>query len=403
MSALDQLTQAGIAYTTTQPTSGQWADYGEIDGQHVYLAGGTDPNTNRPAGLSEAQHNLLTGLADPYLNQQNKDALFSIATGQGVPANIDPASVGVTATNPAQVQASSGSAPATPGSTAAQDQKDAANRDALAIIRQTLSQYGLPDDLSEWAWKEIVAGKSTAEVSLDLLNPQTEGGKVVDSYFPEIQARQKAGLAPLSPGDIVAYRQQARQMMQAAGLPPGFYDSNSDFSQFIIQDKSLSELSARITDASNFVYSWPAEDRQAFYDLGFSHGDAVAMALNPDIAQPLLHQQLGAARLSGAGVRSGYGALTADEAMRYNQIGVSPDQAQQALGNLTRQTELFNPLNAGETAISREEQQAAALGGNANAQQRIMDRARQRAATFAGGGSFAGSQGGLSGYGSSGQ
>lgn len=276
--------------------------------------------------------------------------------------------------------------------------KDAANRNALALIRATLAQYGLPDTLADWAWSEIVAGKGSAEILLDLRQrPEFK------AEFPEIDARQKAGLAPLNPGDIVSYRQQRRQMMQAAGLPAGFYDDKSDAYADLVADRSLKELSDRIADASDIAFNWPAEDKQALYDMGFAHGDLTAMALNADIAQPLIHKRLSAAKLSGSAIRSGFGALTADEGLRYTEMGVTPQQAEQDFANLTRQSELFNPLDAGETAISRTDQLGAALGGNAAAQQRIMDRARRRQATFAGGGGFAGSQAGLAGYGNSGQ
>lgn len=275
--------------------------------------------------------------------------------------------------------------------------KDNANRDALALIRSTLAQYGLPDSLATWAWSEIVTGKGINEVLLDLRQrPEFK------QAFPEIDARQKAGLAPLSPAEIVSYRQQARQMMKAAGLPPGFYDSNDDFAGFLTRDMSLSELSTRITDASNAAYNFPEQDKQEFYNLGFGHGDLTAMALNPDIAEPLLHKQLAAAQLSGTSVRSGYGHLTGNEALGLTEQGVSLQEAQSGFGTLTHQAELFTPLNAGETAISRDDQISAQFGGNANAQDRITRRARGRQAEFAGGGSFASSQQGIRGLGGNG-
>lgn len=284
----------------------------------------------------------------------------------------------------------------TGGSSTAPDAGTAAQRDALALIRTTLAQYGLPDSLADWAWSEIVAGKGTNEVLLDLRQrPEFK------QAFPEIDARQKAGLAPLSPGDIINYREQARQMMMAAGLPPGFYDSNDDFSKWIIEDKSLSEMAQHIADASNIAYNFPEQDKQEFYNLGFGHGDLTAMALNPDIAQPLLHKQLAAAQLSGTAVRAGYGGLNANEALGLTEQGITPQQAQTGFGNLTHQQELFTPINAGETAISREDQLAAAFGGNANAQDRITARARGRQAEFAGGGNYASSQSGISGLGGS--
>jgi hypothetical protein len=281
---------------------------------------------------------------------------------------------------------------------AAADQKAAENRDALALIQQTLAQYGLPASLSDWAWTEIVGGKGTAETLLDLYQrPEFK------QAFPEIDARQKAGLAPLSPGDIVSYRQQARQLMQAAGLPPGFYDSNSDFTNFLIQDKSLAELSQRITDAATAAYNTPEQDKQEFYRLGYGHGDLTAMFLNPDIAEPLLHKQFQAAQLAGTSLRAGYGQLTSDQALGLTDLGVTQSQGETGFGTLAHQHELFQSLNSGESQIGQQDQLAATFGGNAQAQQRIQDRARGRVAEFASGGGYSGSQQGLSGYGNSGR
>lgn len=332
---------------------------------HATVVGSATYLTAHPSAPAPAT-STATALASPA---RDKGGWMTLSTGAGVvtvPTQADP--------NAAD--------------------KDAQNRNALALIKATLAQYGLPDSLADWAWTEIVAGKGQAEILLDLYQrPEFK------TEFPEIDARQKAGLAPLSPGEIVSYRQQARQLMRNAGLPEGFYDSKSDFTGFLTKDVSLSELGQRITDAAQAAYNTPQQDKEEWQRLGFGHGDLTAMFLNPDVAQPLLHKQLAAASLAGTSVRAGYGQLNADQALGLTELGVSQQQAQQGFGNLAHQSELFGSLNSGEQQIGQPDQLAAQFGGNAAAQQRILDRARGRVAAFSSGGNFAGSQGGISGLG----
>ena len=94
------------------------------------------------------------------------------------------------------------------------------NRDALVTLRGFFQQYGLPANVGEWAWGLLQAGKSKDEVTLDLHDPSTVGGAAFDQRFPGIAARQKAGLAPISPSEYISYEQTYRHVLSAAGLPP---------------------------------------------------------------------------------------------------------------------------------------------------------------------------------------
>lgn len=295
-----------------------------------------------------------------------------------------------------------GAAPTQDPNAAAQD---ASRRDALAILKQTFAAYGLPADLAGWAWSELQANKSNNEIMLDLEDPNKGNPGAVAFYnrFPAIEQRREAGLPALSPGEYVSYENSAQQMLRAAGLPSGFYDSPQDYTNFLAKNVSLSELSQRITDAQQAAFNTPEQDRSEFYRLGFGHGDLTAMFLNPDLAEPLLHKQLTAAGIAGSSQRAGYGSLTAGQALGLTDLGVSQQQAQDGFTSLAHQRELFGALNAGEDQISQQEQLGAQFGGNAAAQQRINDRSRSRVAAFSGGGGYGGSQTGLSGLGNSGR
>lgn len=327
------------------PAKGSWMAPGEI----------TQPGSPVPSNL---QDNVPSPVAPALL------------TGSGEVASIDPS---VT-------------------------DKAAAQRDAFAIIKQTLAKYGLPDSLADWAWQEILAGKGNAEIMIDLYQrPEFK------AEFPEIDARQRNGMTPISPGEIIAYRGQATQLMRAAGLPPGFFDSKDDFAKFIEGDMSTLELQHRITGAATAMFNAPADLRAEAAAQGFGPGDLVAQWLNPDIAEPLLERQWTAAELSVAGKRSGWGGLSVTEATDMAQRGVTAAQAAQGFDVLKQSNELFNPLDGTDAAaISRQEQLSAVFGGvgSAEAQQRIERRRAERKAAFAGGGGFATTGSGVAGLGS---
>ncbi len=285
-------------------------------------------------------------------------------------------------------------APDDPTAAAEEAARDAANADAFAELQETLGQYGL-SGLSSFVWEQIVGGKSQAEVLRDIRKtPEFR------QRFPAIEAREKAGLTPLSPGEYVAYEKQARQTFRAAGLPEGFYDSNEDFTRFLERDVSMSELADRVALASTAAYNTPADVRRELERFGLRGGDLTAFFLDPAAAQPVLERKYGAARLSANAGRTGFGSLTEGEATDLFQSGVTEAAAQEGFGELAANRELFGSLDLGENVIDRGEQIGAQFKGNAAAQQRIQNRKRRRQSQFEGGGSFATGQGGVVGLGS---
>lgn len=274
------------------------------------------------------------------------------------------------------------------------------DHDAWAMIRNVLAQYGLPDSLAEWAKQELIAGKGNAEILLDLRQrPEFK------AEFPEIDARQKAHLAPLNPGDIIAYRQQARQIMSAAGLPAGFYDSKDDFAKFISNDVSINELNDRVNLAKQATYQADPlvlKRLQEEYGIGPGSGPLTALFLDDQKAIPLLTRDFTAAQIGGAADRTGYRNLANATAQELATQGVTEAQARQGFNDLQSKQELFGALpGTAEDTIDQQTQLGAEFAGNANAQRRIENRQRARVAEFQGGGDFAQTQGGIVGLGRS--
>lgn len=267
------------------------------------------------------------------------------------------------------------------------------NSDAKSRIMSVLGEYGL-ESLSDWVWDQILEGRSDAEIMQDV-----RGTPEFKTRFPAIEQRTKAGLPALTPGEYVAYERQARQIMRAAGLPEQFYDTAEDFTTFLTNDMSISELNDRVQLARQAVYDAPQEVRDALMrDYGMTEGGMAAVFLDEERAVPLLEKQYRASQIAGAGTRTGFATSRAQNE-RLADLGITADQAQQGFGLLGESRELFQSLDRGEDVIDADTQLGAVFENNSAARRRVEQRRRKRLATFEGGGSFASAQGGVVGLG----
>jgi hypothetical protein len=273
----------------------------------------------------------------------------------------------------------------------------AGQRDAFSYLQGLLDQYGL-GSLTKFVVGELTAGRSQNEIALDL--QQTPEFK---QAFPEIAARKAAGLPAIGPGEIVSYRNSATQLMRAAGLPKGFYDSQQDFANLLGSDVSLSELNDRINTAKDATYNIdPAAQNRLTQEFGMTPGSGslAAYFLDPHKALPLLQRQVQGAQIGGAADQVGYKDLNNATALDLAQAGISAGQARQGFNVLGNETQLFNSLPGEQgSTIGQGQQLAAQFLGNTEGQQAIEGQRRNRQAAFADGGGFATSQKGLGGLG----
>ena len=263
----------------------------------------------------------------------------------------------------------------------------------ISLIKEWFTDPGDVEELTKWAWDQIVRSASPDEVALAIKQTEPyrrEYGQVVDK-------RREAGLTPLSALQIKEYRNQAASLMRQAGLPQGFYDTRDDFDQYLIRDVSIAELGTRINDGYVRYLQEPEEARAEFERL-YGAGAGAAYFMDPDRALPMLERQLAAASISGAAKRSGFGPLFQDEAEDAAALGLSGSEAAGRFGALVENRELFTALpGQAEDTIGRGEQIDAAIRGNAAAQRRIEMRRQRRKAMFEGGGGAASTAEGIVG------
>jgi hypothetical protein len=281
--------------------------------------------------------------------------------------------------------------------TKAKDQND-----ALGTITGNFTALGLPASLASWAWGEIQAGKSEAQIMIDL-----EGTDAFKQRFPAIgtlRARASTGenVHVPTPGEYIQAETTYTSLMRTAGLPPGFYDSQADFTNLISNQVSPQELQSRIQEGYSQMVNAPADVKQQLNDYyGVTPGQLAAYFLDPKVGVDVIRKQVAAANIGAAATRSGYGGVTSGEAE--GLFGVSAGQAETGFGTLAREKELFGALPGEQSqGVSRADQLATISAPTGQAAQTLDEIARRRKAQFGGGGDFTAGAGGVSGLGTAG-
>lgn len=276
-----------------------------------------------------------------------------------------------------------------------EEEPDPAQENARDYLTSVLERYGL-SGLGDWAWEQIQAGHTNERILQDLR--ETSQYK---QRFVGMEARRAAGLPAISESEYIGYETSVRQLMRAAGMPADFYDAPQDFADFIGQDVSVAEMQSRINEGFLAASQAPAEVRQQLRDLyGVGEAQLTAFFLDPDRALPLIERQWAAAKVSGAAVTTGYGALNQTEAERLASVGVTGEQAAEGFSALAENEELFGALPGEQDGlISRETQQAAVFENNADARGALERKAGARRSAGSGAQAFAVGSAGVSGLG----
>lgn len=249
------------------------------------------------------------------------------------------------------------------------------NRDALARLKMLFQQYGLADTLGDWAWEQLQNGAGESEVTLSLYDrPEFK------RRFPAIEARVKKGLAPLSPAEYVEYERRYRQMMQASGLPPSFYDQPEDVQGFLEDDVSLNELQARIQGGYDAVKGAPKEVREAFASFFGADSDAAlaSFVLDRSRALPALEKAIATAQAGGLGWRYGF-SVDRGMADKIADYGRSASQVEQGFNTLQSLNPLFDETISETSDFKWDKEGAdAVFGASQGAQRQLEGRVAQR-------------------------
>jgi hypothetical protein len=257
---------------------------------------------------------------------------------------------------------------------------------ARQILTETLSAYNL-EGLTDWAYNLFVNGATIDEIMIQLR--QTPEFK---EEFWVIGARQEAGMSPVSPNDVIAYRQQVADLMSRSNVPSGFVDKGL-IDGLLGADVSAIEVSERLLNSYSQVANVSPEIREAFEEFfGPNTDDALASwFLDPEIAAPVLERQANMATFGGTAIKFGFDPsdIGLERAGRAVDAGVSVQQASQAFTQLNVREALFNEtITEGEDLTATGAGVDAALGLGGDAAARLRKREQDRAVTFGGRGGF---------------
>jgi hypothetical protein len=197
---------------------------------------------------------------------------------------------------------------------------DPNQRNAYAAIQDMLREFGL-EALAPKILGYVKQGFDTNTIGYEL--QQTQEWK---TRFAANEVRKTKGLPVLTPQEYIATERSYRQIMSAAGLPVGFYDSTDDFRSFLERDISPTEVQSRVNDARAFIdRADPAA--MAEFRRFYTTGDMVAFALDPERAAPVVGRAFNAATIAGESLNQGIG-IKKTEAEALANMGIDAEQAQ---------------------------------------------------------------------------
>lgn len=352
----------------------------------------------------EVAASTVSGLAGGALSSRASEIL------SGVKSGIFSASDAVTALNNITSSVSTGSS-SSGGNEKDDDDNDTSSalfaatqqqnqRDAFSRLRGLLSRFGLSE--LEGSVRNIITSGM-----VDLQDPNAivfalRGEPAYKRRFAANEARARAGLAELDPSTYIGLEDAYRQMLQANGLPPDFYNDQSDFEKWIEGDVSPAELQERINQGYRRVADADPQVKAQMKELyGVSEGDLAAFFLDPKRTQPLLTtreraRKAQAAEIAARGFEQGRMQLTATEAENLAARGITGEQAAQGFGEMASLSGLYETMT-GEQQMTREEQLGATFRYDTTALENLRRRQRTRLAAFEGGGQFARTSGATQG------
>jgi hypothetical protein len=246
-------------------------------------------------------------------------------------------------------------------------------------VNEILKKYGL-ESLAGWASRAVINGWSQEQIMLEMYQrPEFK------TRFAGLFERESLNLPPMSVEEYLDYERLA----QGLGSTWGLRLTKAEVDGLIGRDVSTQELQERFGILASAVYESDAETRSELQRLfGIDNNGLFRYWMNPKAQFGTLQQQYRMGEIAGAALRSGYNQITEAQASRLQQAGITRDTAAQGFQQLAVMDELFDPMDAGEFAITQD-MQIEYLAGDADVTQDIEERAERRKKEFEGTGGFA--------------
>ena len=262
-------------------------------------------------------------------------------------------------------------------------------------LKALLDRYGIGGLFSDLN-AALVADPSIID-NEDALFAKVRNNPMYMQRFAGNQRRVAAGLPELTVSEYISQEQSYKTALRNLGMPRGFYDNQNDFANFIANDVSPAELTARIQSGYKAVTQADPEvvnNLKRLYKLDDSQ--LAAYFLDPERSMTEITRQVRASEIAARAAEQGRVQLDVTLAENLAQRGYTGQSAATAFTSLQELQGLYTEMT-GEQALSQAEKVGAAFGYDVTAAQQIAQRKAARKAAFQGGGGFARTTGATSG------
>jgi len=261
-------------------------------------------------------------------------------------------------------------------------------QNAITTMQALFAKYGMTDLANS-----IVAGAQKG-YSSDAMNlamqskpsdPSLQG--LYDAYskrFAGNLAREAKGLPPLSPNQYISTEDAYRKILSV--LPKGFYDSPSNFADFIGNNIDPSQLQERVSAAQKAIDDTDPYYKQALQEMyGLDPSHMIAHLLDPTAAAPLIERQAKAAEYGAAALRQGLSQAPVSQYEQYASgvgTGVNAEAGMAQVAAITPGLTTLGQISGDQ--YSQDTAQQEVFGGLASARRKREQLSQQEQERFTG-------------------
>jgi len=301
------------------------ASQGMTPEQYLASRGGVDPITGVYGNSAAADSNAYLTDAAYTTAAQNGNLLSELNKAAGKDKTTTGG--GTTGTNASSSSTSLSAADTT------------ARQNIFDQVQALFTTYGIikPGDPASDALLKTIKDLAMSGAGADTISLQLQQSDAYKARFAGNETRRAAGLNILSPAEYIATENAYDQILRAAGVPTGFYNSSAEKAKLIGADVSASELQSRVDLAAKSISGADPFYTQQLKNLyGLSQGDMIAHVLDPSAAMPLLQQQTQSTTIAAAAARNATN-INLTTAEQLAGMGVTQAQAEQGFGNIASQ------------------------------------------------------------------
>lgn len=268
---------------------------------------------------------------------------------------------------------------------------------ATAILTKFVNLFGLPSTVVQKLKAFMTAGLTSEEIELEIQD--TEEYK---ARFPGMATRLANGFGSMTPVEYIEFEDGQKELMRINGMPAKFYDEPEDFTSFIGQDVSLSELSSRVDMARLATQGADSNTKAELKRLfGINDDDLVAYYLDPKKATNLFEEKraLEAAGLSATAITSLNNTVAGFDKETASSLQRESIQGREIQQRLTPQAGLTEAVMGEKQGLTSSELAKAEFGLSAEAKTKVKRTREERATGFEGSGGALMSGAGVTGLG----